>query len=274
MVGNRYFAAQQVARAFDAELRTLDQKVARTRRRAEALHPLAKATAVQLYQASSQGFTALFNVADAIESARRAELIARAGERTQARLDAYMNAADTLKRQRTEIGRAREKQARVVADLAKQQAELEQVLARAQQAYQAQLAAEARAGVLAAQKAQNGTTRATVAGAPTTSPPAPPTPVPVAPPAPPLAGSNPHHDDPFLVCTRTRESAGDYGAVNLGGYYGAYQFSQPTWDVTANHAGSPRLIGVRPDQASPWDQDQLAWVLYQWQGNAPWSGLC
>ena len=59
-----------------------------------------------------------------------------------------------------------------------------------------------------------------------------------------------------------------------GGYYGAYQFSQPTWDVTANHAGSPRLIGVRPDQASPWDQDQLAWVLHQWQGNAPWGGLC
>jgi hypothetical protein len=85
---------------------------------------------------------------------------------------------------------------------------------------------------------------------------------------------NPHHDDPFLVCTRTRESSGDYTAVNLGGYYGAYQFSQPTWDVTANHAGSPQLIGVRPDLASPWDQDQLAWVLHQWQGNGPWGGLC
>ena len=90
----------------------------------------------------------------------------------------------------------------------------------------------------------------------------------------PTPGLHPHHDDPFLVCTRTRESSGNYGAVNPAGYYGAYQFSQPTWDVTANHAGSPQLIGVRPDRASAWDQDQLAWVLYQWQGNAPWGGLC
>ena len=58
------------------------------------------------------------------------------------------------------------------------------------------------------------------------------------------------------------------------GYYGAYQFSQPTWDVAASHAGMPQLIGVRPDTASPWDQDQLAWVLYQWQGSGPWGGLC
>jgi hypothetical protein len=93
-------------------------------------------------------------------------------------------------------------------------------------------------------------------------------------PPPPQSGVNPHHDDPFLVCTRARESSGNYGAVNPAGYYGAYQFSQPTWDVTANHAGTPQLIGVRPDAASPWDQDQLGWVLYEWQGNAPWGGLC
>ena len=101
----------------------------------------------------------------------------------------------------------------------------------------------------------------------------PPAPVPVPPPPPP-SGVNPHHDDPFLVCTRTRESSGVYTAVNAGGYYGAYQFSQPTWDVTASHAGMPQLIGVRPDAASPWDQDQLAWVLHEWQGNGPWGGLC
>jgi len=272
-IGNRYFAAQAVARVLDAELRTLDQQLARTRRRAKALQPMARATAVQLYQAGSQGFTALFDVTDAMESARRAELIARAGDHTQATLDQYANAADTLKAQRTRIARARAKQARVVADLAKQRADLEQALAQAQQAYQRRLAAEATARVLAA---QNATARSagTVAAAATASPPVPPAPVPVSPPVPSQPGTNPHHDDPFLVCTRTRESAGDYGAVNLGGYYGAYQFSQPTWDVTANHAGTPGLIGVRPDLASPWDQDQLAWVLYQWQGNAPWAGLC
>lgn len=272
-IGNRVFAAQAVVRALDAELRTLDQQLARTSLRAKALQPMAKASAVQLYQTSSQGFTALFDVADAMESARRAELIARAGDHTQATLDQYVNATDMLKAQRAQISRARARQARVVADLAKQRTELEQVLAQVQQAYQAQLAAAARARILAA---QNASTRAagTVAAAPTASPAAPPAPVPVSPPAPPQPGTNPHHDDPFLVCTRARESGGNYGAVNPGGYYGAYQFSPSTWDVTASHAGSPGLIGVRPDFASPWDQDQLAWVLYQWQGNAPWSGLC
>jgi hypothetical protein len=271
-IGNRYFAAQHEARVLDAQMRALDHELATTRRRADALHPMAKAAAVQLYQTSTQSFTALFDVADAMESARHAELIARAGERTQALLDRYLNAADTLAHQREELSRARTKQAKIVAGLAEQRSALEQTLAQIQANYRAQLAAQAQADAARAQ--QESTTSSTDSGSSTTITPPPPAPVRIAPPPPPVSGVNPHHDDPFLVCTRTRESAGDYQAVNLGGYYGAYQFSQPTWDVTANHAGSPQLIGVRPDGASPWDQDQLAWVLYQWQGNGPWGGLC
>jgi hypothetical protein len=234
----------------------------------KTLHPVAKATAVQIYQGSAQGFRGLFDVADAMESARRAELLGRAADRTQAFLDEYTNATDRLDRQRAQVAKARDRQARLAADLATQQAALERLLAQAQQTYRRQLAARADAA------AQSAATKSTAAAGSTTPVATPPAPVPVTPPAAPVAGVNPHHDDPFLVCTRTRESSGDYGAVNLAGYYGAYQFSQPTWDVTANHAGSPQLIGVRPDQASAWDQDQLAWVLYQWQGNAPWLGLC
>jgi hypothetical protein len=281
-IGNRYFAAQAAARVLDAQMHALDQKLAVARRRAEALHPMAKAAAIQLYTSRTQSLTALFDVADAMESARHAELIARAGERTQGLLDRYMNATDVLERQRGELSRARTKQAKVVADLAKQESALEHTLAQVQQNYRDRLAAQAQArarAVVAAaaskQSATSGSTSASTAtGPPTTIPPPPPTPVPIPPPSPPQTGVNPHHDDPFLVCTRTRESAGVYTAVNPAGYYGAYQFSQPTWDVTASHAGSPQLIGVRPDQASPWDQDQLAWVLYQWQGNGPWGGLC
>ena len=270
-IGNRFFAAQKTARELDAQMRVLDDQLTATRRRAETLHPAAKAAAVQLYQTSAQPFTVLFDAADAMESARHAELLARAGERTQALLDQYMNAADTLKRQRAEVGRARTKQAKVVADLAEQRSALEQSLAQIQRTYQEQLAAKARA---VGSRAQSTAGTAAPAGPPTTTPPPPPAPVPVPAPPPPEAGTNPHHNDAFLVCTRERESAGDYQAVNLGGYYGAYQFSQPTWDVTASHAGMPQLIGVRPDAASPWDQDQLAWVLYQWQGSGPWGGLC
>lgn len=84
----------------------------------------------------------------------------------------------------------------------------------------------------------------------------------------------------FLACTRAHESdtAGGYRASD-GGHggeenMGAYQFSQSTWDATAEHAGRSDLIGVRPDQASPADQDALALELYEWQGSAPWGGRC
>jgi hypothetical protein len=87
-------------------------------------------------------------------------------------------------------------------------------------------------------------------------------------------GVSPHHNDPFLVCTRARESAGDYGAVSPSGYYGAYQFLPSTWDVTVLHEGRSDLVGVLPSHASPYDQDEAAWTLYQWQGNAPWGGRC
>jgi peptidoglycan endopeptidase LytE len=78
-----------------------------------------------------------------------------------------------------------------------------------------------------------------------------------------------------LACTRQIESGGNYSIVSSDGlYYGAYQFLKTTWNSTANHAGRPELVGVPPNQASVYDQDDMAWVLYQWQGSAPWGGRC
>ncbi|MDQ1519292.1 MAG: resuscitation-promoting factor RpfB, partial [Actinomycetota bacterium] len=92
---------------------------------------------------------------------------------------------------------------------------------------------------------------------------------------PPGGGSSPHHNDPFLVCTRGRESGGNYGIVSSGGtYHGAYQFLPSTWNATAAHAGRMDLVGVLPSRASAYDQDEMAWALYQWQGNSPWGGRC
>ena len=85
---------------------------------------------------------------------------------------------------------------------------------------------------------------------------------------------SPHHDDPFLVCTRARESDGNYSVVSPSGYYGAYQFLPSTWDTTAVHAGRLDLVGVLPSRASEFDQDEIAWALYQWQGKGPWGGRC
>lgn len=91
----------------------------------------------------------------------------------------------------------------------------------------------------------------------------------------PQPGENPHHNDPFLVCTRGIESHGNYQAYNPSGpYMGAYQFTQSTWNSTANHAGRGELVGVDPRNASEYDQDDIAWTLYQWQGKGPWGGRC
>jgi hypothetical protein len=117
--------------------------------------------------------------------------------------------------------------------------------------------------------------------APVTQAAPPPTEAPAAPAAPAApvyqgtTGTHPHHDDPFLSCVRQRESGGNYGIVSSDGlYYGAYQFLKTSWNSTANHAGRPELVGVPPNQASVYDQDDMAWDLYQWQGAGPWGGHC
>jgi hypothetical protein len=104
-------------------------------------------------------------------------------------------------------------------------------------------------------------------------------PPPTTPTAPPnyvgTPGTSPHHNDPFLTCVRLRESGGNYSAVNPAGpYLGAYQFLQSTWNLTATHAGRSDLVGVPANTATPYDQDEMAWALYQWQGMAPWGGHC
>ncbi|MGH8977869.1 MAG: transglycosylase family protein [Acidimicrobiia bacterium] len=94
-------------------------------------------------------------------------------------------------------------------------------------------------------------------------------------PAPAAAGPSNVGQHPFLVCTRARESRGNYRAVNPSGTYrGAYQFSRSTWNSTARHAGRNDLVNVDPAAAAPADQDFLALHLYQWQGASPWLGRC
>ena len=87
------------------------------------------------------------------------------------------------------------------------------------------------------------------------------------------SGTPPQGEAAFLACVKQHESGGNYQAVNPNNqYFGAYQFGQPTWNATANHAGRLDLINVRPDHAAPADQDSMARVLYEWQGESPWNG--
>ena len=80
---------------------------------------------------------------------------------------------------------------------------------------------------------------------------------------------------PFLQCVVQAESGGNYGAVSPDGQYmGAFQFSQSTWDLAAQDAGLPGLVGVLPNTASKADQDTLAVTLYDLDGEQPWYDPC
>lgn len=79
--------------------------------------------------------------------------------------------------------------------------------------------------------------------------------------------------NPFLQCVVQAESGGDYGAVSPNGLYmGAFQFSQPTWNVAAQAAGLPSLVGVPPNLATKAEQDTVAVALYALDGQQPWLG--
>jgi hypothetical protein len=79
--------------------------------------------------------------------------------------------------------------------------------------------------------------------------------------------------NPFLQCVVQAESGGDYSIVSPNGLYmGAFQFSQSTWNVAAQAAGLPGLIGVPPNLASKASQDTLAVALYALDGEQPWLG--
>ncbi len=80
---------------------------------------------------------------------------------------------------------------------------------------------------------------------------------------------------PFLQCVIEAESGGNYQAVSPNGtYMGAFQFSQATWNVAAQLAGLPQLIGIPPNSTSKADQDTLAVALYEADGSQPWTGDC
>lgn len=61
----------------------------------------------------------------------------------------------------------------------------------------------------------------------------------------------------WLLALRTCETHGNYQANTGNGFYGAYQFMIPTWDSIARLSGRTDLVGVRPDKASPADQDAM-----------------
>ena len=272
---NQWFAAQARSDSLDSQIQVLSNTLTDEQRRVDRIREIADKRAVQIYEDSTQGLGTMFGK-DPLEIGRRAALIDQANAESQKAIDELGTSVADLTARRSELDHARQDLTKTLRDLDSRRRTLDAQLV----TLQLRSASSADRTVLAA---EIGRTRTPLAGAATgsaaTITPAPTPPAsaiaPVSLALPSNSGRvNSHHDDPFLVCTRARESAGDYTVVSSSGYYGAYQFAPTTWDVVASHAGRLDLVGVRPSVASEFDQDEMAWVLYQWQGKAPWGGRC
>ena len=281
-LSSKYFDALARVKSLDDDIARSQQTVDEYLARANAARAAARARALLAYTSSGTQLEALVDSADTLDTARRAHLIDRVNAHDQDVYEQLHKATRALHKQQRELRATRQAQNDAVDELKAQGAAIDAKLAQAEAQEQAQATAAAAVQAAAAQAA-DPTTTTTEAGAPVAAAPPSTTTTTVAapstPPAPPdyspTPGVSPHHDDPFLTCVRARESGGNYGAVNPSGpYLGAYQFLQSTWNVTASHARRGDLVGLPPNLASAYDQDEMAWTLYQWQGTGPWGGGC
>jgi septal ring factor EnvC (AmiA/AmiB activator) len=271
----RWFDAQRTASEINDRILTLEQKIVDARARVEQARSVARGRALLMYENSPVAFTSVIGT-DALDFGRRTALMERANEQNNAAIETLTNALSDMREQHDRLLDEQARQRTVLQSVAEQRnaldAQLDVLRARAAKEDVAKRLKTKRVRVQRASLTA-APTRPVQNGSSIVSSPAPA-------PAPPPAGAggggvNPHHSDAFLACTRGRESGGNYGAVSPGGtYYGAYQFLPSTWDSTAVHAGRQDLVGVLPTHASQYDQDEMAWTLYQWQGKAPWGGRC
>jgi hypothetical protein len=170
------------------------------------------------------------------------------------------------------LSQAQATQSQLASEQAQVKGQLASAVAQQQAAQAAAAAAAVRASeVQAAQKSSPGKGGTAPAGAQAAAPTSTSD-------AAPAAGGGATSDPPlppFLQCVVQAESGGNYGAVSPDGQYmGAFQFSQSTWDLAAQDAGLPGLVGVPPNTASKASQDTLAVTLYDLDGEQPWYDPC
>jgi hypothetical protein len=258
-----YFAALEQAQATDRQIADLARQLPDLVARVQSVQAEVRRRAAAAYvrAASSHQLSTLLSGGDALTVARRVHLLDTFNARDDTSLRELVKLQAALQSQRDTLTKAR----------ATQQAALDVLDARGRDINAKLQAAldQSRALHAAVIPRPVVPTGAGPGTKPTSPPPSPPTDYH------PNPSVNPHHDDPFLSCTRGIESGGNYAAYNPAGpYLGAYQFLQSTWNSAANHAGRVDLIGVPANTASAYDQDDVAWALYQWKGPAPWGGSC
>jgi prefoldin subunit 5 len=265
-----YFDALAHAATLDSTIQKLEARLPALVKRRQRLRTRAEERAVTAYKRAGEQIAILIDSENALTAARRRQLLARLNERDAAVFTELTRTSDRVKKQRRRLRDARTEQERTLTELDQRGRDID---AKLQAALDRRNGLQAEADAAAAAAAAPPTTAAPAEGVP----PVDPGQIPTTPPPGyrPTPGTHPHHDDPFLACTRTRESGGNYAAANPAGpYLGAYQFLQSTWNGGANHAGRLELVGVPPNTASEYDQDDVAWAIYQWRGKAPWGDAC
>jgi hypothetical protein len=269
----QYFDALGAANALDAKIAALTKRLPGLAARRHALRAQAEHRAVAAYMRSGLALGALFDSADSLNAARRRQLLEGLNAKDDAVFVELARATQRIQAQRAALRDARAAQQSALDEVTARGRDIDAMLQAAVDRRN-QLQTQAQAAEDAAAAAVPETTT-TVAAAIADSAPPPAAPTEPPPGYKPTPGTHPHHADPFLTCTRERESSGNYAAVNPAGpYLGAYQFLQATWNSGANHAGRIELIGVPPNTASEYDQDDVAWAIYQWHGAAPWGTGC
>jgi hypothetical protein len=269
---SRFLSSLIVYEELKAQATGYEAAIADAEQRAAMLQRIVRQRAARAYKSAGSNLPSLLSVGDLADMMRTDKLLATANVRDSDALSLLLAQREDLKIKREDLRRVETLQGGALIDLQraskKADAQLSTAL-RNRQDVQARLAAQSASAAATTRLAR--TTRP--GSAAVSKVPAAPIPRVVAPPS--GGGVSPHHDDPFLSCVRHRESRGNYGIINPSGpWYGAYQFLASTWNVTARHAGRLDLVGVLPSDASPYDQDEMAWSLYQWQGSGPWGGAC
>lgn len=254
-----YFDALGRAQALDSRIAELERRLPELAAQRRNLQRQAEERAVAAYKRSGAQIAAVIASGDALTAARRNRWLDRLNAHDNDTFGALLRISNRLDLERQQMREARTAQTDALARLAAQGRDIDAKLQAAEDRSR-QIAAAAAAAPAPAKRPVNPTAPG---GAPPSAPPD----------YQPAPGTHARHDDPFLVCTRAHE--GSYTSYNPAGpHMGAYQFLQSTWNSAANHAGRSDLVGVPPHTASPYDQDDVAWALYQWQGAAPWGGSC
>lgn len=271
----RYLSALSSFETLQTQTSGVETAITQGEQRAATLRQVVRERAADAYMRSGSSLPSILTVGDLPDLMRSDKLLATANAKDSDSLSLLNAQQADLQSKREDLHQLEAQQGSALSALQRASHKADALLASALHArsdVQARLAAQAAAERQLRSAARSTSTRTTRSSGHTRA--AIPAVVAVAPP-PSSGGTGSHHDDPFLSCVRQRESNGNYGVVNpRGPWYGAYQFLASTWNIAAQHAGRTDLVGVIPSAASPADQDDVAWSLYQWQGAGPWGGGC